>query len=67
MINILNFTKLTSNLIDYNVETLENSIKFTQERDNLFFGFNASVSETLKDNHEDKYEYIFPELTLIKN
>ena len=62
----LKLYKIDSNLIDYNVETLENSIKFTQERDNLFFGFNASVFETLKDNHEDKYEYIFPELTLDK-
>ena len=38
--------------------TLENSIRFSQERENLFFGINASVYETLKSDYEDKYEYI---------
>ena len=32
-----------------------------------FFGFNASVFETLNENYNDKYEYIFPEITLDKN
>ena len=31
----------------------------------IFLGFNASVFETLKENYDDKYEYILPEkLTL---
>ena len=63
----LKLYKINSNLVDYNSETLESSLKFTQERDNLFIGLNASVYETLKDNYEDKYEYILPELTLDKN
>ena len=59
--------KINSNLITPEIETLENSINFTQERENLFIGLNASVYETLKDSYNDKYEYIFPELTIDKN
>ena len=33
----------------------------------IFFGLNASVFETLKDDYNDKYEYIAPEITLDKN
>ena len=32
-----------------------------------FFGFDASVYESLKDNYEDKYEYILPEIFFNKN
>ncbi len=63
----LKLYKIKSNLVDYNKDTLENSINFTHENDDIFFGFNASMYETLKDSYEDKYEYIFPELTLDKN
>ena len=63
----LKLYKIDSNLVNYNTETLENSINFYHERENLFFGLNASVFETLKSNYEDKYEYILPELTLDKN
>ena len=28
---------------------------------------NASIYETLKENYNDKYEYIFPEIALDKN
>ena len=42
-------------------------INFTHQEDDLSFSFNASVFETLKDNYEDKYEYILPEITLDKN
>ena len=63
----LKLYKIKSNLVDYNIETLENSLKFTHEQDNLFLGFNTSVYETLNDDYEDKYEYILPEITLNKN
>ncbi len=63
----LKLYKIKSNLVDYNKDTLENSINFTHENDDIFFGFNTSMYETLKDSYEDKYEYIFPELTLDKN
>ena len=42
-------------------------LNFTHENEDLFLGFNAAVYETLKDSYNDKYEYIFPELTIDKN
>ncbi len=63
----LKLYKVDSNLVDFNIENLENSINFSREKDNLFFGINASVYETLKKDYEDKYEYILPEITLDKN
>ena len=63
----LKLYKINSNLVDYNKDTLENHINFTHEKDDLFFGFNASIFETLKESYEDKYEYILPEITIDKN
>ena len=63
----LKLYKLKSNLVDYNQDTLESSLDFTHEDEDMFIGLNASVFETLKDNYNDKYEYIAPEITLDKN
>ena len=63
----LKLYKIKSNLVDYNNDTLENSLNFTHEDDDIFFGLNASVYETLKDNYNDKYEFILPEITFDKN
>ena len=63
----LKLYKIKSNLVDYNKETLESHINFTHEKDDLFFGLNASIFETLKESYEDKYEYILPEITIDKN
>ena len=63
----LKLYKIKSNLVDYNRDTLENSLDFTHSDEDIFFGFNASVYETLKDSYEDKYEYILPEMTFAKN
>ena len=63
----LKLYKLESNLIDYNEQTLENSLDYVYENDDLFFGLNTSVYETLKESYSDKYEYIYPDLTLNKN
>ena len=63
----LKLYKVDPNLVDYNDETLENSIKFTHEKDDLFLGINTSIYETLKSDYEDKYEYALPEITLDKN
>ena len=52
---------MNSNLVDYNVDTLENSINYTHSNNDLFFGANAKIFETLKESYNDKYEYIFPE------
>ena len=63
----LKLYKIKSNLVDYNNDTIESSINYTHEKDDLFLGIDASVYETLKDNYDDKYEYILPEITLNKN
>ncbi len=63
----LKLYKIDSNLVDYNTDTLESSIDFKHTEKDLFFGFNASMYETLKDDYNDKYEYIFPEITIDKN
>ena len=44
----LKLYKLESDLVDHNKQTLENSIDFTYQNDDLFFGFNSSIYETLK-------------------
>ena len=54
----LKLYKLKSNLVDYNQDTLESSLDFTHEDEDMFIGLNASVFETLKDNYNDKYEYV---------
>ena len=63
----LKLYKIKSNLVDYNTDVLENSIDYSHSKDDLFFGFNASLTETLKNDYNDKYEYIFPEITIDKN
>ncbi len=63
----LKLYKLESDLVDHNMQTLENSIDFTYQNDDLFFGFNSSIYETLKEDYNDKYEYIYPDITLNKN
>ena len=63
----LKLYKLKSDLIDYNEQILENSIDFTYEKDDLFFGFNSSIYETLSEDYIDKYEYIYPDITINKN
>ncbi len=63
----LKLYKIDSNLVDYNTETLKNTIEFTSERDSSFVGLNASIFETLNNDNSDKYEYIYPEITFYKN
>ena len=63
----LKLYRVKSNLVDYEKDNLESTLNFTHESEDLFLGFNAAVYETLKDTYNDKYEYIFPELTIDKN
>ena len=63
----LKLYKIDSDIVDYNTDTLENYIDFTHEKDDIFFALNASVYENLKDDYNDKYEYILPEISLDKN
>ncbi len=63
----LKLYKVNSSLAKSDIDTLENTLKFTHENDNLFLGLNMSSFETLKDTYNDKYEYILPEIVLDKN
>ena len=63
----LKLYKINSNLVNYETDILENSISFTKENEDVFFGFNANVYETLNSNYIDKYEYILPEIIYDKN
>ncbi len=63
----LKLYKVNSRLAKNDIDTLENTLKFTHENDNLFLGLNISSFETLKDTYNDKYEYILPEIFLDRN
>ena len=63
----LRLYKVKTDLVEYETDTLENSINFTREDDDAFLGFKASAYETLKDDYKDKYEYILPEIVFDKN
>ncbi len=63
----LKLYKIDSRLTDYNTNTLESSLSFTHEDEDIFFGINTSIFETLSDSYNDKYEYILPEITIDKN
>ena len=63
----LKLYKINSSLINNEIDTLENSLNFTHEDDNLFLGFETSAYETIKNNYNDKYEYILPDIVLDKN
>ena len=59
--------KIDTNLVDYQIDTLENSLDYTHQNEDFFLGFKASSYETLKDDYNDKYEYILPDVVLSKN
>ena len=59
--------KIDSELVNSEIDNLENTLRFTHTSDEMFFGFNMSMYETLKNEYIDKYEYIYPELLLSKN
>ena len=63
----LKLYKINSELVEDTTEIFKNSLEYTYLNDDLFFGFNASVFETLNKNNNDKYEFILPEITLNKN
>ena len=44
--------------MDYNKDILESSLEFTHQNEDLYLSFNSSMYETLKENYNDKYEYI---------
>ena len=63
----LKLYKIKSNLVEYETDTLENSLNFNHQNEDYFLGFKASAYETLKSDYNDKYEYILPDIILDKN
>ena len=63
----LKLYKIKSDLVNYETDTLTNSLSFTHQDEDLFLGFEMSSHETLKDSYVDKYEYILPDILLDKN
>ena len=63
----LKLYKIKSNLVEYETETLENSLNYSYQNKDLFLGFQAGAYETLKSDFNDKYEYILPDVILDKN
>lgn len=64
----LKLYKVDSNLVNYETNTLENTIDFNHFNDdkNLSLNLQSSIYRTLNDNYNDKYEYIIPDLGLNK-
>jgi LPS-assembly protein len=63
----LKLYKIKSDLVEYDTDTLENSLNFVHTTDDIFLGLNASAYENLKEGYNDKYEYILPNVLLDKN
>ncbi len=63
----LKLYKINSNLVEYDTNSLKNSIEYSFQNNDIFFGINTSVYETLDEDYSDKYEYILPEITFDKN
>ncbi len=64
----LKLYKIKNNLVDYQNDRLENSLNFSHEYEDLFFGLQASAYEDLTENNtSDEYEYILPDIILDKN
>ncbi len=63
----LKLYRIKSNLVEYEIDTIENSFAFNRESEDSFLGFRASAYETLKGDYNDKYEYILPDVIYDKN
>ena len=62
----LKLYRIKSNLVDFNTDTLESSLNFTHEKEDLFLGINASVYETLKETMRINMSTFYQNLLLIK-
>ncbi len=64
----LKLYKIDSNLVDYETNTLENTVNFNHFDDekNLSLNLQGGIYRTLTDSYDDKYEYILPDLGLNK-
>lgn len=58
---------IKTDIVDKDKDFLENSFSYTHENEDLYFGLDAYMYETLKTSYNDKYEFILPEINLDKN
>ncbi len=65
--NYFKLYKINSELVSSDIDNLENNLNFTYSNEEIFFDLNMSMYETLKNDYNDKYEYIYPEITFNKN
>ncbi len=63
----LRLYKVKTDLVENETDSLENTLNFSHENEDLFLGLKVSSYETLKDTYNDKYEYILPEIIFDKN
>ena len=64
----LKLYKINDDLINYENDTIENSLSFAHEDEDLFLGIKASVYEDLTETKKnDEYEYILPDIIMDKN
>ncbi len=59
--------KLKTELVDYLDDTLNNTINYNYQKNDLFFNTKVSANEDLSKTGNAKYEYIYPEVLLEKN
>lgn len=59
--------KIKTDLAEYEETKLENSIEFSHSDEDLLFDLNLYAYETLEEGYNDKYEYILPNISLVKN
>lgn len=64
----LKLYRIDSNLVNYETNTLENTIEFNHFNDenNLSLNLQTGIYRTLTDTYKDKYEYIIPDLSINK-
>ena len=65
--NYFKLYKINSELVSSDIDNLENNLNFTYSNEEIFFDLNMSMYETLKNDYNDKYEYIYPEITFNKS
>ena len=59
--------KIKTDLVDYNKNILENYISFNSSNEENFFGIEAQALRDLKDDKDERNEYILPSVTFSKN
>ena len=63
----LKLYKIDSALVDHEKNILENSISFSHHNNDLFFGLETNIFRDLNNSNNERYEYVFPNITFDKN